>query len=140
MTKQMRWILLVPCVLVSWLAVFAVLGSWYTRVTDRCTSAPTLPECNDVLYLAVKNGLPSVGAAIAAALVMLVAFAVAPSAKGVVIRICFAVGAVLASVGSIMCVIAGSWDFFMAACSALAAGALSRHILLNRLAVKGTLA
>jgi len=136
MNKHLRWILLVPCVLASWLVVFVVVGSWYSKVTDRCTSAPALPECNDVLYLALKNGLPSLGAAIAAVLVLLVAFAVAPSAKGLVTRTSFAVGAAFAGVGSVMCVIAGSWNFFIAACSAVAAGAISRHILLNRLAGK----
>jgi len=136
MSRHLRWILLVPCVLASWLVVFVAAGSWYSSITDRCNSAPTLPECSDPFYLALKNGLPSVGAAIAAALVLLVASIVAPSAKGTVTRICFVVGAALAGIGLIVCAIRGSWDLFFAACSALAAGTIARHILLKQLAVK----
>ena len=136
MNKHLRWILLVPCVFASWVVVFVVVGSWYSRITDRCNSAPTLPECSDPFYLALKNGLPSLGAAIAAALVLLVTFVVAPGAKGMATRICFAVGAALAAIGAIVCAIRGSWDLFSAACSALIAGTVARHILISRLAVK----
>jgi len=137
MNRHLRWILLVPCVLASWLLVFVAVGSWYSVITYLCNSAPTLPECSDPFYLALKNGLPSVGAAIAAALVLLVAYMVAPCAKGMVTRICFAVGAVLASIGLIVCAIQGSWDLFFAACAALVAGVIARHILLRHLAAQG---
>jgi len=133
MNKHLRWILLVPCVLASWLAVFFAVGSWYSNITSRCNSAPTLPECADPVYLALENGLPSLGAAVAAALVLLVAFVVAPSAKGVVTRICFAVGAAVAVIGCVVCAIQGSWDLFAAACSVLVAGTVVQHVLLGRL-------
>jgi hypothetical protein len=136
MNTRLRWILLAPCVLAVWLVVFAVMGSWYARVTDRCYSAPAIPECSGPLFLALKNGLPSLGAALAATLVLLVAFVVAPGAKGMVTRICFAVGAALACIGSALFAIEGSWHLFFAACSALVAGTIARHALLSRLAVK----
>jgi len=122
MGHVLRWILLLPGVLASWLGVFYVFGAYYSNLTAPCDSAPTLPECTDPLHVLLTKTLPSLGAAVSAVLVVSVAFLIAPTAKVKVMRLCFCVGVAIAFTGAWINAVAKNWDMFFAACSALAAG------------------
>ena len=136
MGRALRWILLLPGVLASWLGTFYVFAEYHRSLTAPCDSAPSLPECTDPLRVLLVNTLPSFGAAFSAVLVLLVTYLIAPTARMTAVRICFGVGAAIAVVGAWANAVAQSWDMFFAACAALVAGTIAVLVIAKLGAVK----
>jgi len=125
MGRALRWILLLPGVLASWLGTFYVFAEYHLSLTAPCDSAPSLPECTDPLRVFLVMTLPAIGAAVSAVLVLLVTYLIAPTAKMKAVRICFGVGAAIAFTGAWANMVSKNWDMFSAACAALVAGTIA---------------
>ena len=125
MGHALRWVLLLPAVLGTWLGVFYLFADYHRSLTAPCESAPSLPQCTDPLNVFLVNILPSLGAAVSAVLVLYVTFLMAPSKKLEAVRICFGVGAAIAFTGAWINAGTRSWDMLAAACSALLVGIIT---------------
>jgi hypothetical protein len=134
MGHALRWILLLPGVLASWLGTFYVFAEYHRHLTAPCDSAPSLPECTDPLRVLLVNTLPSIGAAVSAVLVLVVTYLIAPTARMKAVRICFGVGAAIAFAGAWANAVAQSWGMFSAACAALVAGTIA-VLVMSKMAI-----
>ena len=136
MYHSLRWFLLLPGVIASWLGTFYVFAEYQRTLSRPCESANSLPECTDPLHVFFVNALPSIGAAVSAVLVLVVTYLIAPTARMKSVRICFGVGAAIAIAGALMNAVAQSWDMFSAACAAPVAGAIAVWAIVKLAATK----
>jgi hypothetical protein len=125
MNPRLRWILLIPAVVASWYVIVSGFGTYYQRLTSDCSSAPDLPQCTSFWYVVQTSFLPILAAAVSAVTVVLVAYAVAPTKKLSVARICFGVGAAIAAIAGTFLGLLGQFQLVIAAAFAIVAGALT---------------
>jgi len=129
MIDRLRWLLLAPSILASWLGVFYVFASYHRSLTAPCESGPMPAQCGDPLHVFLVQALPSFGAAVSAVLVLTVTFVVAPVAKIKAARLCFCIGMAIAITGIWVNAVERNWDYFFAACSALIAGLVALKVI-----------
>jgi hypothetical protein len=132
MTRCLRWVLLAPAVAGSWYLIVYISGSYYQRLTSKCSSAPDLAQCTTFWYLVQSNLLPALAAVVSAVTVVLVAYLVSPAKKLNAARVFFSAGASFATIAGVFLGLLGQLQLLIAAVFAVAAGALTT-VLVTRM-------
>jgi hypothetical protein len=128
MSRMIRWLLILPAALAAWYAALFISIALYRGVDALCPFGQVVSgRCSAQWFLDASDVFVAIGAALAAALVMIACTLLAPTHRGYVAIATFVVGTFAA--------IMMGWNNFAAATiAAIFSGAIVLAILLWRLA------